>query len=292
MSGGAPIQRPVIRARILGCGSSGGVPRIDGDWGRCDPSEPKNFRYRCSLLIEHADSLETLAAGIATRVLVDTSPDLRVQMLAAGVRTLDGVVFTHTHADQSHGVDDVRAIVYARGARLPAVMSPETRRDLLRRFEYIFETPPGSDYPPFLTAEAVASGAEAVIDGPGGPVRVSLFDVDHGGAACSGVRCGPLVYTPDVNGLNAAAWTQINGCSLWILDALRERPHPSHAHLALALDWLHQAQPALGVLTNLHVDMDYGALIAALPAGVRPAFDGLAITLDAESGQILHADPA
>lgn len=280
----------VFRARILGCGSSGGVPRADGDWGACDPEEPKNRRRRCSLLLERAESMKALAAGEATRVLIDTSPDLREQMLDAGSPELHGLGFTHTHADQCHGIDDVRALVYRRRQRLVAAMSPETLRDLRSRFGYIFETPPGSGYPPLLISETIESGAHAVFSGPGGPLEVSLFDVEHGGAPCSGVRAGPVAYTPDVNGLDETAFERLTGASLWIVDALRERPHPSHAHLGQTLGWLERVRPELGILTNLHIDLDYARLAARLPDGVRPAYDGLSIVVD-EAGGVRHADP-
>ena len=281
----------VLRARILGCGSSGGVPRIDGDWGNCDPGESKNRRRRCSLLVERSASLDALDTGLATRVLIDTSPDLREQMLDAGSPQIHGLAFTHTHADQCHGIDDVRALVYQRRERLPAVMSAATHRDLLARFGYIFETPPGSGYPPLLISRELASGGDATIDGPGGALKLRLFDVEHGGAACSGVRAGPLAYTPDVNGLSSAAFETLAGAGVWIVDALRERPHPSHAHLDQSLEWLGAVKPSLGVLTNLHVDLDYRALVQRLPKGVRPAYDGLSVTMDEDSGAVIGVDP-
>ena len=282
---------PVIRARILGCGSSGGVPRADGDWGACDPKNPKNQRLRCSLLIERAKSRAALDGGRATRLLIDTAPDLRQQLLAAGSPMLDAVAFTHIHADQSHGIDDVRAIVYRKRARLPAYADARTADTLVRRFDYIFQTPPGSGYPPLLDLTRAAPGDTAEVDGPGGRLAFSLFDVEHGGAPCSGLRIGPLAYTPDVNGLDDTAMAAIEGAGLWIVDALRETPHPSHAHLAQTLEWIEALRPGLAVLTNLHVDMDYAALRWRLPRGVRPAYDGLSATLDAESGAVLHADP-
>ena len=280
----------VLRARVLGCGSSGGVPRVDGDWGDCDPAEPKNFRLRCSLLLEGAHCIEDLVSGKLTRVLIDTSPDLRAQLLAARAGTLDGVVFTHAHADQAHGIDDVRAIVYRRGARLPAFMSPATRRELTQRFDYIFLTPEGSSYPPLMNAFDAPAGEAITVTGPGGDLTLSLFDVEHGLAPCSGVRAGGFAYTPDVSGLDAAAFAALRGSTVWIVDALRDKPHPSHAHLALSLDWLESVRPQLGVLTNLHIDLDYQALRARLPADVRPAFDGMEIIL--EDGRLSHVSPA
>ena len=281
---------PVIRARILGCGSSGGVPRADGDWGDCDPRNPKNYRLRCSLLVERAVSMQALKAGEATRLLIDTAPDLRQQLLAAGSPMLDAVAFTHIHADQSHGIDDVRAIVYRKRARLAAYADRATAQALALRFDYIFETPAGSGYPPLLDLHPAAPGADIVIDGAGGALSFSLFDVEHGRAPCSGVRVGPLAYVPDANGLNAAAMAAVSEAGLFIVDALREKPHPSHAHLAMTLGWIEQARPELAILTNLHVDMDYAALRSKLPAGVRPAFDGLSVILNAQSGQVLYTD--
>lgn len=281
---------PVLRARILGSGSSGGVPRVDGDWGACDSNEPKNYRLRCSVLLEAAQSIEDLVSGKVTRVLIDTSPDLRAQLLAARVGALDAIVFTHAHADQAHGIDDVRAIVYRRGARLPAYMSPATRREITMRFDYIFQTPEGSSYPPLMTARDAAAGETFAVSGDGGQIPLSLFDVAHGSSPCSGVRAGGFAYTPDVSGLDAAAFEALKGSTVWIVDALREKPHPSHAHLALSLDWLEQVRPELGVLTNLHIDLDYQALRARLPGHVRPAYDGMELIL--EDGRLSHVSPA
>ena len=283
---------PVLRIRILGCGSSGGVPRLDGDWGACDPHEEKNYRSRCSILLEQAETFGALSSDAATRLLIDTSPDLRTQWLAAQAPGLDGVVFTHTHADQLHGIDDLRALVYRRRAILAAFASTTVATEIVERFGYIFQTPPGSGYPPLLAMTELAAGSKAGLGGAGGEIAFQLFDVEHGGAACSGVRIGPIAYTPDVNGLNASAFKALSGVSVWIVDALREKPHPTHAHLAQSLDWLAQVKPTLGILTNLHIDLDYRALLQRLPGGVRPAFDGLSLTLDAGTGAILRVDPA
>jgi phosphoribosyl 1,2-cyclic phosphate phosphodiesterase len=203
---------------------------------------------------------------------------------------LDAVAFTHIHADQSHGIDDVRAIVYRKRAKLPAFAGPKTARALWRRFDYIFETPEGSGYPPLLDMRELASGQAQVIHGQGGPLSFSLFDVEHGGAPCSGVRIRPIAYTPDVNGINVASMETISGAAVFIVDALRETPHPSHAHLDQALHWIEQAGPDLAILTNLHVDMDYQSLRTKLPERVRPAFDGLRVTLNAHTGAVLDCD--
>lgn len=226
-------------------------------------------------------------AGRATRLLVDTSPDLRQQLLSVGAPDLDGVAFTHIHADQTHGIDDVRAVVYRRRALIPAFASPDTADELTLRFAYIFETPPNSSYPPLLQLSRLDSEASAVCDGPGGPIQFELFDVQHGSTPCSGVRSGPLVYTPDVNGLDAQAKQVVRKAGLWIVDALREKPHPSHAHLDQTLGWIDEAEPQAAILTNLHVDLDYAALSAKLPAGVSAAYDGLAVTISERSGERL-----
>ena len=286
------MSGPVLRARILGCGSSGGVPRIDGDWGDCDPKNPKNRRSRCSLLVERAESWEDLQAGVATRLLIDTSPDLRQQMLDGAISRIDGVAFTHAHADQAHGIDDVRAFVYRRGERLDAYMNPETQAIMRSRFDYIFQTPDGSSYPPLMHDKTLNPGEEAVLTGPGGEIRFSLFDVVHGQEPCSGLRIGPLAYSPDVNGLDQNAMQALADAKVWIVDALRDKPHPSHAHVDLALHWLSQIKPDLGLLTNLHIDLDYKALLKRLPEGVRPAYDGLEVTISLSDDLIAHCSPA
>lgn len=286
MSGGG-----VIRARVLGCGSSGGVPRIDGDWGACDPDEPKNRRSRCSILVERAETQDDLETEAVTRVLVDTSPDLRAQILAAGVTRIDAVAFTHDHADQSHGIDDLRALVYRARKQLPACMNDFTDAALTARFGYIFETPDGSSYPPLLDRRVLAEGAGATIAGPGGPLRLDSFTVEHGAAPCSGFRFGPLIYTPDISGMPDAAFKAIEGARVWIVDALRETPHPTHAHLAASLEWLKRAEVAQGVLTNMHIDLDYLTVLARCPEGVRPAYDQMRLTMDEARGEVLAMDP-
>lgn len=283
-------QHGVIRARILGCGSSGGVPRADGDWGACDPKNPKNRRLRCSLLIERARSESALRAGEATRVLVDTAPDLREQLIAAGSPLLDAIVYTHAHADQAHGIDDVRAIVYRRGQRLPAYMNAETEAELRHRFDYIFETPPGSGYPPLLNAKSLPERGNVTIEGEGGPLTVRSFPVEHGRISCAGLRFGPVAYTPDVSAISEDSFAALEGAPVWIVDALRDKPHPTHAHVDQSLDWLKRAGTGLGILTNLHIDLDYRTLLKRCPDGVRPAYDGLSLVVEEESERIVHTD--
>ena len=252
---------------ILGSGSSGGVPRGDGDWGACDPAEPRNRRLRCSLLVRrHGPD------GV-TSVVIDTSPDLREQMLAAGVRHLDAVLYTHDHADQTHGIDDLRTFAARARRRLPAYMDAATRDALTRRFDYIFESRNG--YPALLDAHDLPPhGQPWSIDGPGGAIPVVTFDQAHGPIRSVGYRLGPVAYSPDVSDLDDAAFEALRGCDLWIVDALRYTPHPTHTHLDRTLDWIARSGVKKAVLTNLHIDMDYNVLSAMVPPNVEVAWDG------------------
>jgi phosphoribosyl 1,2-cyclic phosphate phosphodiesterase len=259
-----------LRATILGCGSSAGVPRIGGDWGDCDPSEPRNRRSRCSLLLERSSPAGT------TRALIDTTPDLRSQLLAAGVGVVDGVAFTHPHADHLHGIDDLRTVVHNRGARLPVWADADTGEVLLSRFAYVFVQPPGSLYPPILDLRAI-DGDDFAIDGAGGPIRFRPFWVRHGRIQALGFRIDDLAYLPDVSAIPDEAWAQLEGLDVWLLDALRRKPHPTHSHLAQSLEWIARAAPRRAVLTNMHNDLDYAALTAELPPGIVPAHDGMTI---------------
>lgn len=258
-----------LRIVILGCGSSGGVPRIGGVWGECDPTNPRNRRRRCSALVERR------GPGGVTRVLIDTSPDLRDQLLDAGVGELDGVAYTHAHADHTHGIDDLRQVVFNTGRRLPVWADGPTTEALLSRFGYAFVQPQGSPYPPILDLHGIAGPFE--VTGAGGPVTLTPFRVNHGTIDALGFRIGDVAYLPDVLTIPEEAWPHLRGLDCLIVDALRRRPHPTHAHLALALDWIRRAAPRRAVLTNMHIDLDHARLMAELPAGVIPAHDGLAI---------------
>lgn len=261
-----------LRFTILGCGSSGGVPRIGGQWGDCDPSNPKNRRRRCSMLVERFEN------AAVTRVLIDTSPDMRDQLLDAGIGSLDAVVYTHSHADHVHGLDDLRQIVFNLRNRLPVWADAATQEALLSRFAYAFVQPAGSPYPPILDLHSIEGSFE--ITGAGGTIRLQPFEVDHGSMAALGFRIGGLAYLPDVVAIPEAAWPHLQGLDCWIVDALRRTPHPTHAHLALALEWIGRAKPARAILTNMHLDMDYATLEAELPPHIHPAFDGMEVTFD------------
>ncbi len=253
---------------ILGCGSSGGVPRGDGDWGVCDPAEPRNRRSRCSLLVRRRGP-----DGV-TSILIDTSPDLRQQALAAGVTHVDAVLYTHDHADQTHGIDDLRVFAIRARRRIPAWMDAQTRTALTSRFGYIFDSAQ-QGYPPIVQAHDLpAHGTSWSVAGPGGPVPVTTFDQGHGPIRSVGYRLGGLSYSSDVDEMDPAGLEAIRGSRLWIVDALRWTPHPTHAHLDRTLNWIAAAGVERAVLTNLHLDMDYKALAAVLPRGVEVAFDG------------------
>ena len=264
-----------LEVRILGCGSSGGVPRLGVDgpfWGVCDPKNPKNRRSRCSILVTQRG-----AAG-QTRLLVDTSPDLREQLLAANVGVLDAVLITHDHADQLHGIDDLRVVAMNMKRRLDLWSDVNGLAGVRKKFGYCFATPVGSDYPPILTArEIMEPFADFALEGAGGPVAVRAFGQSHGRIRSLGYRFGPVAYSPDVDHLDEAAFEALAGVDCWIVDALRHTPHPSHAHLARTLEWIAQVKPRRAILTNMHVDMDYETLKRELPPGVEPAYDGMVL---------------
>ncbi len=257
---------------ILGCGSSGGVPRLGGRWGECDPANPKNRRRRCSLLIRRETEAGT------TAVLIDTSPDLRAQLLDAGVGLLDAVVYTHAHADHVHGIDDLRMVVFNRRARLPVWADAATQEALYARFAYAFVQPDGSPYPPILDMHAI--NGPVTIEGAGGPITLTPFEVEHGSIAALGFRVGDVAYLPDVSEIPDGVWPALDGLDVWIVDALRRDPHPTHAHLARTLEWIARAEPRRAILTNMHIDLDYDTVSGETPEHIQPAFDGLTIEVD------------
>ena len=261
-----------LEITILGSGSSGGVPRGDGDWGACDPAEPKNLRSRCSMLARRR------GPDGETTVLIDTSPDLREQMLRAGVKAVDAVLYTHDHADQTHGIDDLRVFAIRRRQRIPAWMDAATRDALVLRFPYIFESMEG--YPAILDlCEIPEHGAHWSIDGAGGSVPVVTFDQGHGPIRSVGYRMGPVAYSSDIDALDDAAFEAVAGCRLWIVDALRWTQHPTHSHVDRTLEWITRSGVERAVLTNMHIDLDYNAVSAFLPANVEVGFDGWTATI-------------
>ncbi|MGB3689615.1 MAG: MBL fold metallo-hydrolase [Jannaschia helgolandensis] len=260
-----------LRFTILGCGSSGGVPRLGGHWGNCDPSNPRNRRRRCSMLVER------ITPDGRTRVLVDTSPDMRQQLLDAGVGQLDGVVWTHAHADHVHGIDDLRMIVINQRRMLDIWADDATWADLSTRFAYAFQTPPGSSYPPILSRHSLSGPVK--VEGAGGPITLHPIRVGHGEIEALGLRIGGLAYMPDVNVIPPEAQALLSDLDVWVLDALRRTPHPSHLSLSESLAWIDRMKPRRGVLTNMHLDLDYATVMAETPETVVPAHDGMTIEL-------------
>jgi phosphoribosyl 1,2-cyclic phosphate phosphodiesterase len=257
---------------ILGCGTSGGVPRIGNYWGACDPSNPKNRRRRCSVLVQKAGVEGT------TNVLVDTPPDVREQLLDVKVGWLDGVLYTHDHADHCHGIDDLRMVSYNGHRRVAVYHDEETGRLLKQRFAYCFNTPPESEYPPILDSHDVTPGQPVKILGAGGAVEALPFRQRHGDGETLGFRFGGIAYSPDVSDLPGESLTLLRDLDVWIIDSLRYTPHPSHFSVDEALAWIARVKPKRAVLTHMHVDLDYEALRRALPEGTEPAYDGMVLT--------------
>ena len=271
-----------LKFTILGCGSSGGVPRPALGWGDCDPKNPKNRRRRTSLLVErrppptpHPQAGEEMEG--VTRVLVDTSPDLREQLIDAEVDWLDAVLYTHEHADHTHGIDDLRALFLKRRQRLDVYLDERTAAMMRTRFGYCFAAPPGSDYPPIATQHPLIAGTPVTIDGEGGPITALPYLQEHGDIPSLGFRFGKLAYSCDLSAIPPESLGALADLDVWILDALRYRPHPSHFSLDDALGWIERLKPRRAILTNLHADLDYNVLRGKLPPHVEPAFDGMTL---------------
>lgn len=261
----------VLRYTILGCGSSGGVPRLGGNWGACDPDNPKNHRKRCSMLVERRDG------DAITRVLVDTSPDLRAQLLGAQVGHLDAVIYTHPHADHIHGIDDLRMIVFNQKSRLPVWADGQTSERLMSGFSYAFVQPEGSPYPPILELNRIVG--PVTISGNAGDITFEPFEVRHGSIDSLGFRIGDLAYLPDVSAMTDEAWAAVNEVGVWVLDALRYEPHPTHTHFEQSLEWIGRSGAKRGVLTNMHIDLDHQVVQDTTPENIDAAFDGMTIEL-------------
>jgi len=253
-----------MRVTILGCGASTGVPVIGGNWGRCDPTDRRNRRRRVSVLVEVG----------AVVILIDTSPDLREQLLDARVARLDAVLLTHAHADHLHGIDDLRSINRLMQRPIPLYADAQTLSELGQRFGYVLKpVTEGRYYKPTLVPHVIGGWFE--IHG----IPVVPFEQDHGFSTTLGFRIGGMAYSTDVTDLDDAAFAAIEGVELWIVDCLRREPHPTHSHLAKTLSWIARAAPRRAVLTHMDQSMDYRELNAELPNGVEPGQDGLVIEL-------------
>ncbi len=262
-----------LRFTILGCGSSTGVPRIDGNWGVCDRTNPKNRRRRCSLLVER------YAGDKRTAVLIDTGPDLREQIIESGVDWLDGVLYSHDHADHAHGIDDLRILAYRGRRRIDVYFDEATGAIIQHRFDYCFQTPEGSNYPPIVKAHTIQADEAVTVDGAGGPITAMPFLQRHGDIESLGFRIGGLAYSSDLHDLAEATLPHLQGLDIWIVDALRYTKHPSHFSVEDALSWIERLRPKRAILTHLHIDLDYETLKRDLPEGVEPAYDGMRFEL-------------
>lgn len=260
-----------LEVTILGCGSSGGVPRVGNLWGQCDPDNPRNRRLRCSIAVR-----QTGTEG-STVLLVDTSPDLRQQLLRADLNWLDGVFFTHDHADHTHGIDELRVIAIHARKRLDVYMDDNAAATLKKRFYYCFETPEDSIYHPFLNSHALTPYNPVTVNGEGGAMQVLPFEVKHGQGTALGFRVGNVAYTPDLSGITDQTLEVLQDLEVWILNALRYKTHPAHLSVDQALALVEKVKPRRAILTHLHVDLDYEELRQSLPDHIEPAYDGLVI---------------
>lgn len=259
------------RITILGCGSSGGVPRIGMNWGACDAEEPKNRRSRCSALFER------IGSGGQTSVLIDTSPDFREQILRARIMALDGVLYTHDHADHTHGIDDLRMVSFAMKRRVDVYFDALTGNSLMERFAYCFKTPAHSNYQAILNGHLIDGVSPIEIAGAGGAIRATPIPQTHGDITSLGYRISNCAYSPDISAIPEASLPLLQGLDVWIVDALRYTPHESHFSVKQALAWVAKLKPKRTILTHMTSELDYATLKAELPPGVEPAYDGMQI---------------
>jgi phosphoribosyl 1,2-cyclic phosphate phosphodiesterase len=251
-----------MKITVLGCGSSGGVPLIGGNWGVCDPQNPRNRRTRVSILVEQGD----------TTLLVDTSPDMREQLLAAGTKKLDAVLFTHAHADHCHGIDELRGMTWLMGRPIDIYADKITLAELTQKFAYVFHsTGPKNYYRPVAAAHEIDSPFNV------GCINVMSFAQNHGYMNSLGFRFGDFAYSTDVHAFDDAAWEALRGVKIWLVDCVRPEPHPTHSHIEQTLEWIARLKPEQAYLTHMNHLMDYDTLTKTLPAGVAPAHDGLVL---------------
>lgn len=266
------------RFTILGCASSPGVPRINGDWGACNPDNPRNRRTRAAFLVE-----QFAADGGCTTIVVDTGPDFREQMIAAKVRRVDAVLYTHAHADHVHGIDDLRGYYTQQRHRIPIYADALTMERIRQGFAYCLETPPGGNYPPIVEPHVIRSMAEpTIIDGAGGPISVLAHRQVHGDIYSLGFRFGGVAYCSDVSDFPAESLPRLEGLDVLVIDALQHHHHPSHLSLDQALEWIGRLMPRQAVLTHMHIPLDYDAVMESTPSHVQPAYDGMSFEVEIE----------
>ena len=263
-----------LKLTLLGTGSSGGVPRIGNNWGVCDPKEPKNRRTRCAAVVELSDRARPTTEP--TRILIDTSPDMREQLLAANISRVDGVIYTHDHADQTGGIDDLRVLAIAQRARVKVHMDAATAKTLKVRAAYCFEG--SGDYPPILEEQSlITPRAQFVVTGPCGPLSILPVAQEHGRIGSLGFRFGSIAYCNDLNALPEESIRALKGTEILIIDALRYSEHPSHLNVSQAIELASEIGASRTILTNMHIDLDYKTLQSELPDGVEPGYDGLSV---------------
>ena len=263
---------------ILGCGSSGGVPRIGNIWGACDKNNPKNRRRRCSILIEAG----CRDSDKSTNILIDTGCDIREQLLDADIKHIDAVFYTHEHADHTHGIDDLRVLALAKKEKVNVYMAPSCAERIMSSFPYCFNTPEGSNYKPILNAVLINAGEKITINGAGGAVEVESFLQIHGQITTLGYRIGDFAYSCDISQMPKSSYSALVGVKIWVLDALRYDLHPCHLNVEQAVALIEQLNVPKAYLTNLHIDLDYEKLRNELPNHIEPAYDGLQIKCDYE----------
>jgi phosphoribosyl 1,2-cyclic phosphate phosphodiesterase len=263
-----------MRFTLLGTASSMGVPRIGPVWGHCDPGNPRNRRRRCALLVQRGSGIRQ------TTVLVDTPPEVREQLLDAGVGNLDGVLYTHDHADHTHGIDDLRAVSFNLKRRVPIWADAATRAALEARFAYCFRQRAGSGYPAILEASTIEPPTPVRVDGRGGAIEAMPIPLDHGEITALGFRFGNVAYSPDVGGIPESSVPLLQGLSVWIIDALRATPHSSHLSVSQALAWVARVGAKRAILTHMTVEIDYDTLSRQLPPNVEVGYDGMVVEVD------------
>ena len=263
-----------MRLTLLGTASSMGVPRLGPVWGNCDPGNPRNRRRRCALLVQRG------SRDRHTTVLVDTPPEVREQLLDANIGALDGVLYTHDHADHTHGIDDLRAVSFNIKRRVPIWADAATRAALEGRFEYCFRQRAGSGYPAILEASTIVPPEPVRIEGRGGAIEAVPIPLEHGDMPVLGFRFGNVAYSPDVGGIPETSIPLLQGLDVWIIDALRPVPHPSHFSVPQALAWIARVGAKRAILTHMTVELDYETLRRQLPPNVEVGYDGMAVETD------------